>query len=305
MRSGNHGFTLIEMSIVLVIIGLVVGGVLVGRELIHAAYVRATITQIEKYNTAVNTFYGKYQALPGDMNASTATTFGFSARGSLPGEGDGNGIIEGCGSCVGRPSSMGIVGCWGEPGVFWGDLSAAGLIEGYYNAITESSGTEYPVMSAYSPSAAIGRGNQMYVWSGGMGNGTAVGANGVNYLGFMIFNDFDNLCDFANNETNTSTGLTVNEAYKIDTKIDDGFPQSGRVTVMYVVFNVVGWAGTNLWGTPPYTSATAGDTTTCFDNSGSSSGTPGIAGAAQHYSLEINNGTGINCALSFQMQGGD
>src|SRR5271155_2823005 len=92
---GQHGFTLIELSIVLVIIGLIVGGVLVGQDLIRAAEVRATIAQIEKYNTAVNTFRGKYNALPGDMNAATATAFNFTARGAFAGEGDGNGVIEG------------------------------------------------------------------------------------------------------------------------------------------------------------------------------------------------------------------
>ena len=51
----KKGFTLIEMSIVLVIIGLIIGGVLLGRDLISAAAVRAQIAQIEKYNAAVNT----------------------------------------------------------------------------------------------------------------------------------------------------------------------------------------------------------------------------------------------------------
>src|ERR1700746_416796 len=87
----SPGFTLIELSIVLVIIGLIVGGVLVGQDLIRAAEVRATISQIEKYNTAVNTFRGKYNALPGDLNAAAATAFGFSGRGIPPGAGDGNG----------------------------------------------------------------------------------------------------------------------------------------------------------------------------------------------------------------------
>jgi prepilin-type N-terminal cleavage/methylation domain-containing protein len=90
-----QGFTLIELSIVLVIIGLIVGGVLVGQDLIRAAEVRAQITQIEKFNTAVNTFHGKFGALPGDMDALTAANFGFTARGLYAGEGDGNGIIEG------------------------------------------------------------------------------------------------------------------------------------------------------------------------------------------------------------------
>jgi hypothetical protein len=79
------------MSIVLVIIGLLVGGILVGQDLIRAAEARAQITQIEKYNSAVNTFRGKYGYLPGDINAATATQFGFVPRGYIDGEGDGNG----------------------------------------------------------------------------------------------------------------------------------------------------------------------------------------------------------------------
>lgn len=53
----SAGFTLVELSIVLVIIGLVVDGVLVGQDLFCAAAVRATISQIEKYNTAANTLF--------------------------------------------------------------------------------------------------------------------------------------------------------------------------------------------------------------------------------------------------------
>ena len=48
----KRGFTLIELSIVLVIIGLIVGGILVGQDLINAAAIRAQIAQVEKYQTA-------------------------------------------------------------------------------------------------------------------------------------------------------------------------------------------------------------------------------------------------------------
>ncbi|MGH9519815.1 MAG: type II secretion system protein, partial [Terriglobales bacterium] len=74
--TAQRGFTLIEMAIVLVIIGLIVGSVLAGQDLIRAAEVRATISQIEKYQTAVNTFYGKYGALPGDIKDPEASMFG-------------------------------------------------------------------------------------------------------------------------------------------------------------------------------------------------------------------------------------
>src|ERR1700722_19638100 len=91
----SSGFTLIELSIVLVIIGLIVGGVLVGRDLIEAAAIRAQISQIEKYQTAVNTLRAKYEYLTGDMPDPAASACGFYPRGLYAGEGDGNGVIEG------------------------------------------------------------------------------------------------------------------------------------------------------------------------------------------------------------------
>jgi len=72
----QQGFTLIELSIVLVIIGLIVGGILVGQDLIKGAEIRATVAQVEKYNSAVNTFRTKFNAMPGDIPQAAAATFG-------------------------------------------------------------------------------------------------------------------------------------------------------------------------------------------------------------------------------------
>jgi len=58
------------------------------------------------------------------------------------------------------------------------------------------------------------------------------------------------------------------------------------------------YTGNNL----PTTSATPGSSTTCYDNSAAASGTPGVNGVPQHYSLEMSNGSNVNCALSFQFQ---
>ncbi|MFO0388554.1 MAG: type II secretion system protein [Alphaproteobacteria bacterium] len=70
-NSRQQGFTLIELSIVLVIIGLVTAGVLVGKDLINQAELRSIITDVEKYNTAVNTFKVKYCCLAGDCPFAT------------------------------------------------------------------------------------------------------------------------------------------------------------------------------------------------------------------------------------------
>lgn len=83
-------------------------------------------------------------------------------------------------------------------------------------------------------------------------------------------------------------GLTVAQAYSIDTKTDDGLPQSGRATAM---FN--GWGGI-IWAGASDTSATPGAAATCYDNGNS-------AGATQQYSL-AQNSSSMNCALSFRFQ---
>lgn len=124
------GFTLIEVSIVLVIIGLIIGGVLVGRDLIRAAEVRATIAQFERFNVAANAFRNKYNCLPGDC--PTAGEFGIDPLSAGNGDGfigpcaDGNisshtGCFTGYDECA-SPIAQEMVN-------FWYHLSAASLID--------------------------------------------------------------------------------------------------------------------------------------------------------------------------------
>ena len=126
------GFTLIELSIVLVIIGLIVGGVLTGQDLIKAAEIRATVGQYEKYNTAVNTFRTKYNGIPGDLLTSSAQAFGLPCisaaafptctGASVTGIGDGNGLITDA-NATNANSAL------GETLLIWSQLSSASLIE--------------------------------------------------------------------------------------------------------------------------------------------------------------------------------
>jgi len=71
-RPTSSGFSLVELSIVLVILGLLTGGILGGQALIRAAELRAVTTEYDRWVTATRTFQDKYFALPGDMTNATA-----------------------------------------------------------------------------------------------------------------------------------------------------------------------------------------------------------------------------------------
>lgn len=284
-------FTLVELSIVLVIIGLIVGGILVGRDLISAAGVRAQISQIEKYQTAVNTFQNKYGYLPGDISDPTATRYGFTSRGTLAGQGDGNGVIEGYAYSY---SNGGFWEAAGETVMFWVDLSTAGLIEGGFSTATPD---DAPVtipetaLGAYFPPAKIGRGNYIYVYSI-----NDVNYYGISYVGFVGYSRA-----IQSSSASGIRALSVAEAYSIDNKIDDGYPQTGNVTAQYLDGGdpYLEWAGSGWgylhWFGPPPGTAAKGSAASCFDNGDNAS-------AIMQYSLSQANGSYLNCALSLAFQ---
>jgi len=109
--------------------------------------------------------------------------------------------------------------------------------------------------------------------------------------------------------------LTVAQAYAIDKKMDDGMPQTGNVMAMDVT--TFGWAA----GGPPagagssdyesnygdYAASTGGPVTSSGDigknmPAGALSCYDGSKGVPEQYSIQINNGSGINCVLSFRFQ---
>ena len=88
MMYKSRGFTLIEIAIVLVIIGLLLGGVLKGQELITGARVRNLISQQDGIKAAFFGFQDRFRALPGDYAAAVQNISGVAEHG------DGNGRIE-------------------------------------------------------------------------------------------------------------------------------------------------------------------------------------------------------------------
>jgi prepilin-type N-terminal cleavage/methylation domain-containing protein len=277
-RKSLKGFTLIELSIVLVVIGLIVGGILVGQSLINAAAVRAQVTQTEKYNTAANTFFEKYGALPGDICGPIVTNFGFKARAGGAGRGDCNGVVQGiCYDCGNVPYGWNQAG---ETTFFWEDLSSANLIDSSFTTAFDGEPssnitlTSSPSFSSYLPPAKIGQGNYVYVWGE---NGSPT--NGINYFGISVPSLL-----IPNGQFTSAVGLTVAQAYAIDQKIDDGLPTTGRVQTQYDNGGIAN---------SPNTATAGGTSASCYDTT------------TKLYSIAQSNGANVNCALSFRMQAGD
>jgi prepilin-type N-terminal cleavage/methylation domain-containing protein len=116
MQNRQSGFTLIEIAIVLVIIGLLLGGVLKGQELITSARVRNLISQQDGIKAAFFGFQDRFRALPGDYTQGATNISGTSAT---PGDGDGR--IE-------APNGAGAR----EDVLVWDHLSHAGFINGTF-----------------------------------------------------------------------------------------------------------------------------------------------------------------------------
>ena len=113
------GFTLIEIAIVLVIIGLLLGGVLKGQELITSARVRNIITQQDGIKAAFYGFQDRYRAMPGDYAQAMANITGAG------GNGNGNGQIELAGAVVSSSKPE-------EHILVWDHLSHAGFLTGSF-----------------------------------------------------------------------------------------------------------------------------------------------------------------------------
>lgn len=235
----KSGFTLVELAIVLVIIGLIVGGVLVGQDLIKAATVRSVVADIEKYNAAATTFRNKYNGLPGDLLNTRATDFGLNATGATDasrnggaGLGDGNGILEAC------AANANGFGC--ETGLFWTDLTNAGLIPARLNTYTSTlASVTASTMATYLPktrlrdTALVGVFNNSgrnYLAIGAQSNAAIAAAGAAGLITYAV--------------NSGSAAVTPLEARNIDEKLDDGGALTGTIVAIAA-------------GTDPRTLATA------------------------------------------------
>lgn len=206
-------FSLVELSIVLVILGLLVGGVIAGQSLIRAAELRKTITETDKFITSLRAFQDRYFGLPGDINnAYSFWTTRCNSNDSI---------------CNGNAD--GAWNPWEARGAL-NHLANAGLISGTYN-LDRASGSDYTSpwrvgntmltvttdtgivpdstgYTGYTTPSGTKTGN--YIKVSGDGGGTQTNINSLyNTSGYGVFN--------------------TDEAWSIDQKVDDGHGRTGRV----------------------------------------------------------------------------
>ncbi|MCL2525133.1 MAG: prepilin-type N-terminal cleavage/methylation domain-containing protein [Betaproteobacteria bacterium] len=94
MKSRQQGFTLVEIAIVLVIIGLLLGGVLKGQELINSAKVKNFANDFRTIPLYIYGYQDRFRALPGDDKAA-ATHVAGAINATTPAGSQGNGVIDG------------------------------------------------------------------------------------------------------------------------------------------------------------------------------------------------------------------
>ena len=217
-RPRYTGFTLVEMSIVLVVIGLLVGGVLIGQELIRSNELTRISSDALRYQGALNIFLEKYNALPGDMPNATkywpakASCPTGTGTGTCDGDGDGNiGIFDG-----NNPICI-------ESTRAWQHMALSNIISGQYTGAKPVGTTSYCGANAGENAPGTSFGNGAYSW--------------------MLPNDYTAWLYFSIQKynmlyvggTHSGTDLpvyalfTTTEAFAIDTKVDDGKPGQGRV----------------------------------------------------------------------------
>lgn len=221
----RQGFSLVELSIVLVILGLLTGGILTGQNLIRAAELRSVSTEFTNYQTAMNTFRDKYFGLPGDFNKATqfwgvahatpATCITTVGAGTATCDGNGNGQI------------YQVAAVTQEEYRFWQHLANAGLIEGSYTGVQGAGGINDTVPGTNAPRGKYGNsGWHIRTETTPLAGNTAL-FDGTYMTRWAIG------ADSGTSNTVQARLFKPEDVWNIDTKLDDGRPGRGRVIVGY------------------------------------------------------------------------
>jgi len=213
------GFSLIEMSIVVVIIGLIIGSIAVAKTMIRQAHLQSAIGEYGRYVQAIKEFQDRYLALPGDMN--NAENMWGTDPGGCPAaintvplvatcNGDGNGTI-------GSSDTSGNVSKQTEWYRAWQQLADAGFINGAFTGTSDAHGSAVIALSV--PESNLREsGWTFFYYLQNADNPTLWGDHYGHLLSFG---------QYTSGDIARTPNLTAAEAFEIDSKIDDGKPGRG------------------------------------------------------------------------------
>ncbi len=202
----KKAFSLLELSVSLVIIGFIVGAVIIGSELVGAAKSKSVINQLEQIQTAMHNFNDKYSALPGDYKSASLNI----SEDALDGDGNYR-IYQRNGNPTTLPTSISEVQA-GETNEYTGvfnHLTLEKMLRGIYD------GTQTNVLPGQNiPEVAAGTGGIIVYTDYLTGELTM-------YIGIS-----ENSTD---GDIVTRDALTPSQAFDVDRKLDDGLIFSGKM----------------------------------------------------------------------------
>ncbi len=188
MKRNQSGFTLIEIAIVLVIIGLLLGGVLKGQELINSAKVKNLSADFKNIPVFIYGYQDKFKALPGDDVAATPHLTDATIA-TTPAGAQGNGVINGMWDSVTLTD---------ESILFWQHVRLAGF----------APGETVPNLTTYLPTNAVG--GRIGITNGTAANLPITGLRGAYIIcSGSILGKFAKQMDTTLDDGNTATGSVM------------------------------------------------------------------------------------------------
>jgi prepilin-type N-terminal cleavage/methylation domain-containing protein len=210
----KYGFTLLELSMVLLIIGGMAAAITTGYALVTEGDLKKIYTKLENYNTSINGFYDDYGSVPGDMKnaydywGTSCANTGTPATDQTYCNGDGNRLIDNCATNTSCENFR-----------FWQHLQLAGYISGSYDGVqdTGTNPVNGIVLSVNTPSG-------LYPNSGFYPNYIT-----SSYLVSAPYNFFPNTNVIIYTTTSNGPTILATDTYSLDLKFDDGLPYSGSI----------------------------------------------------------------------------
>ena len=190
------GFTLIELAIVLVIIGLLLGGVLRGQELINSARVKNLTRDFQNVQVYLYGYQDRFRSIPGDDGNAAARLPGPPPAVNAPAAGANNGLINGLWNDAAAAGTESIL--------FWQHVRLAGLAPGP----TDLANVTFAPVNANNGRIGI----------------QSIGAPG----------NFPTIVGMQGSYAVCSTGIIGRDALQIDVTLDDGETSTGSVRAVAV-----------------------------------------------------------------------